>query len=187
MPPQTPPPTSTSRRSSTRLRATADRRRPATRAHQRERTSGSRIISARTAIVTAPLSPPRGHDDQPIVDTPRGNSRSTGSATSKKLSISASSIGSTRMTCGPGCSPAIENCPSRVEREVRRPSRRVAGSNATTCAPKTPRPFFVTRPETLPVVAVEAAVGIEVRDAGDVVRLRACGRRCRRRRAQSET
>ncbi len=47
----------------------------------------------------------------------------------------------------------MENWPlrSRLKLPTISPSR---GSNATTCAPKTPAPFLVIRPDTLPVVSL---------------------------------
>ena len=52
--------------------------------------------------------------------------------------MSASSIGSTRRTYGPGGSLAIDELAVGVSVEVRRPALPVSGLNATTCAPSTP-------------------------------------------------
>src|SRR3954468_8973947 len=101
-----------------------------------------------TAIVTSPLSPPRGTTTIRSENATR-KLMSTVREASKKLSISASSSGSTRRIRGPGGIAPIENCPCALS--VKLPTIvRVTGSKATTCAPKIGAPFFVTRPETLP-------------------------------------
>ena len=86
----------------------------------------------------------------------------------RSSSVSASSSGSTRTTWGPGLSPAIENWPRSFS--VKLPtSAPVRGLNATTCAPKTGLPVQGHPPGDAARVVVEAAVGIEIGDAGDVV------------------
>ena len=83
------------------------------RSRRAPRTGHAALIMATPRSATAPLSPPRGTTTSRSKYLVR-KFRSTGSDESKKLSMSASSSGSTRRTCGPGRSPAIENCPSRV-------------------------------------------------------------------------
>src|SRR5262245_20360919 len=101
-----------------------------------------------TANSIAPESPPCGTTTSRLYNRTRKFTSIVRDG-SKKLSVSASSRGSTRMTLGPGDNPPIENSPLEVSVN---PATilRVAGSKATTCAPKMPVPFFVTRPETLP-------------------------------------
>ncbi len=87
-----------------------------------------------------------------------------------KLSISASSIGSTRITYGPGLRPAIRNVLSATEKLPT--SAPVCGLKATTCAPFTGALFKRTRPATMPVSSRKPPSGYEIGDARDVVGLK---------------